>query len=289
MKKQSVLAKFDALASRYAARYHNPTPLAFEHVHRMELLTRFAVEKQPESVLDAGCGPGVVLSALGRQLPNSRLVGVDLSASMLKEAAENGFLARRLLQADVENLPFQEASFDLVYALGVINFLEDPALFLGSVGRVLKPGGYFVFTYPNKDCINRTLAVYLKACVKRRAHSRPAVAAVPIKGATLRPMIACSGLELLETRFITFGNGLVSLPWSVSFSRAMERVLGQSHLGVVFAWSCFCIAYKPEEPCKASTARNARRLRPHRKEEGPGGQAAVRRMVWTSQNPWREH
>lgn len=289
MKKQSVRAKFDGLASRYAARYDDPMPLWFEYVKRMELLIEFAQAVHAKSVLDAGCGPGVVLSALRQRLPASRFVGVDLSTPMLKEAAAVGFPATRLLQADVENLPFREASFDLVYALGVINFLDQPARFLASVCHVLKPGGYVVFTYPNKNSINRTLADFIKTYLRDYFRPRPAVAATPIKGSALEAMVCGSGLDLLETRFITYGNGLVSLPWSVPFSRALEDLLGQNAMGGYLAWSGFCVARKPAVGRKAGDVRKSRPCRSFSKAKGRNMQSAACPIGWGVQDTTCEH
>ena len=289
MKKQSVRAKFDGLASRYATRYDDPMPLWFEYVKRMELLIEFAQAVHAKSVLDAGCGPGVVLSALRQRLPASRFVGVDLSTPMLKEAAAVGFPATRLLQADVENLPFREASFDLVYALGVINFLDQPARFLASVCHVLKPGGYVVFTYPNKNSINRTLAGFLRTYLKDYIRPRSAVAAIPIKGSVLEAMVDGSGLDLLETRFITYGNGLVSLPWSAPFSRALEHLLGQNAVGGYLAWSGFCVARKPAAGRKADVVRKRGPLRSFFQADCHNTQTAARAIGRGAPNTTCDH
>lgn len=280
MNKLNVQAKFDSLAPRYAANYDSRRSQGgSEYTRRMELLRDFAVTVRPHTILDAGCGPGIVLSALSRRLPNARLVGMDLSTLMLKEAAANGFSTGRLLRADVEKLPFGASSFDLVCALGVVNFLDEPANFFGSVHRVLKPGGHFAFTYPNKHCIHRTLAVFLKACLRR---SRHAVAAIAVKRASVEQMLASCGLELLDTRFITFRNGFVSFPWPVSLNFILEKFLGRSGLGAYFAWSCFCIACKPAEE-KAVASRTVRRPGRPQEEKNSGSEASVCRIGQANQ------
>ena len=145
------------------------------------------------------------------------------------------------IQARVEKLPFADNSFGLVYALGVMDYLDNPSDFLRTVQRVLKPGGLFIFTYPNSDSINRMLRTALKRLVGK---SSPGVSAVPIRSADMDRIMADCGFQLFRRHFITYGNGLVSLPWSVALSRAGERFFDHVRIGRYFAWSCLCIARK---------------------------------------------
>ena len=97
-------------------------------------------------VLDLGCGAGfdalVAALAVG---PTGRVAGVDLSPEMLA-VAESGRAAAGLStvefrQADVEALPFPDASFDVALSNGVLNLIPDKPAALREVFRVLKPGG----------------------------------------------------------------------------------------------------------------------------------------------------
>ena len=99
-----------------------------------------------DAVLDLGCGAGfdalVAALAVG---PTGRVAGVDLSPEMLA-VAESGRAAAGLStvefrQADVEALPFPDASFDVALSNGVLNLIPDKPAALREVFRVLKPGG----------------------------------------------------------------------------------------------------------------------------------------------------
>ncbi len=99
-----------------------------------------------EAVLDLGCGAGfdacVAAMTVG---PTGRVAGVDLSPEMLV-VAERGRAAAGLphvefRQADVEVLPFPDASFDVALSNGVLNLIPDKPAALREVFRVLKPGG----------------------------------------------------------------------------------------------------------------------------------------------------
>src|SRR4029077_242643 len=97
-------------------------------------------------VLDLGCGKGRFARALGEQ--GARVVGLDVSAAMLEEAAGTG-LDR--VRGSARRLPFETASFDRVVAVEVFEHLAPEALdgVCGEVWRVLRPGGIFVVVDKN--------------------------------------------------------------------------------------------------------------------------------------------
>ncbi len=99
-----------------------------------------------DAVLDLGCGAGfdacVAAMAAG---PTGRVIGVDLSPEMLA-VAERGRVAAGLpnvefRQADVEALPFPDATFDVALTNGVLNLIPDKPAALREIFRVLKRGG----------------------------------------------------------------------------------------------------------------------------------------------------
>lgn len=94
-------------------------------------------------VLDLGCGPGTITLGLARRA--CRVVGLDAAADMVEQARE---LAAG---SEVHNvafevgsayeLPFGDASFDVVHAHQVMQHLADPVRALSEARRVLRPGG----------------------------------------------------------------------------------------------------------------------------------------------------
>lgn len=117
-----------------------------EHLSRYAFAARLARRKR---VLDAGCGAGYGSAELANTA--SAVTGIDISADAIAHATEN--YARPNLQfqqAGAAQLPFADASFDLVVAFEVIEHLSDWEQLIAEARRVLSPGGQFVVSTPNK-------------------------------------------------------------------------------------------------------------------------------------------
>ncbi len=97
------------------------------------------------TLLDVGCGPGTVTVDLARILAGGEVVGVDASETVL-DAARNhadavGFTNVRFEQANAYELPFEDDTFDVVYAHQLLQHLSDPVAALREMKRVARPGG----------------------------------------------------------------------------------------------------------------------------------------------------
>lgn len=96
-----------------------------------------------ERVLDLGCGSGMDVFAAAVQVgPRGAVTGVDITAEQLANAER----VRRapnvsLLRARIEDLPFADASFDVVISNGVVNLAADKRRVFREAARVLRPGG----------------------------------------------------------------------------------------------------------------------------------------------------
>jgi SAM-dependent methyltransferase len=122
----------------------------FEKLHHLLRLVQFDGYRG-RSVLEVGCGAGVDLARFARG--GATVTGVDLSPSAIELARANfgqQGLSGDLRVADGEHLPFPEASFDLVFAHGVVQYTADPRRLVDEVHRVVKPGGEAVFQVYNR-------------------------------------------------------------------------------------------------------------------------------------------
>jgi ubiquinone/menaquinone biosynthesis C-methylase UbiE len=97
-------------------------------------------------ILDAGCGFGTTAIVLAQALPDSEVVGIDLSDPLLdlaRRAARDAGLEGRVSfeNADVTQIPYGEGAFDAVVNVQMLHIVEDPVAMLNELERVLAPGG----------------------------------------------------------------------------------------------------------------------------------------------------
>jgi len=122
----------------------------FEKLHPLPRLIDFDRYKG-RRVLDVGCGAGVDLARFAKA--GAVAVGVDLAASAIDLARQN-FKLQNLSGdfhvADGEQLPFPDASFDLVFAHGVVQYTAHPRRLVDECHRVLAPGGEAIFQVYNR-------------------------------------------------------------------------------------------------------------------------------------------
>jgi SAM-dependent methyltransferase len=110
----------------------------------IETLLAAIGEVRPRRVLDAGCGDG----GLARLMTAPEVVCVDQSEAAVEAARSRGLVAVR---APIEELPFGDASFDLVMCNWTLYHLADPDRGLAEIARVLQPAGRFVGVYNRSD------------------------------------------------------------------------------------------------------------------------------------------
>lgn len=120
-----------------------PQPEAYDMV-RAFLQTLEQLLQPHHAVLDIGAGAGE-LNRYSLRGKVQHLVGVDLDPRVVR----NPLLDRGVL-GSAYNLPFEKESFDIAFAIYVLEHIEDPPRFVREVHRVLKPGGAFVCLTPNR-------------------------------------------------------------------------------------------------------------------------------------------
>lgn len=106
---------------------------------------RRAMEGIPvPSVLDVGCGTGMLSERLLGAFPSCRLAGVDLSPAMVERARTRLAGRAEVREADAERLPFHDGAFDLVVCNDSFHHYPDPDRAAFQMWRVLRKGGALV-------------------------------------------------------------------------------------------------------------------------------------------------
>lgn len=122
----------------------------FDKLHHLLRLVPFDGMKG-QKVLDVGCGTGVDLVRFAQG--GADVTGVDIAESAIALARQNveqRGLTADLRVADAERLPFPDATFDLVFAHGVIQYTTSAQAIVDECHRVLKPGGQAIFQAYNR-------------------------------------------------------------------------------------------------------------------------------------------
>lgn len=117
------------------------------------------INASPENgkFLEIGCGTGRISVGIAKCTENIKLVGIDLSDSMLVVAKDNASRERvnhrvQFKSADAKNLPFEDSSFDAVFCHNMLHHIEDPLPVFKEMVRVMKADGAFLV----RDLIRRS-------------------------------------------------------------------------------------------------------------------------------------
>lgn len=152
-------------------------------LHRLVLKELRALVPAGAQVLDAGCGTGGMLARLGRW----RAFGVDVSSAAIAHCQRRGL--PRVTPADVNRLPFQDATFDAVLSLDVLYHQQvQEGHALAEMGRVLRPGGVMILNVPAFDCL-------------RGEHDRAVCGTRRYKICHVRERLAAHSLEPVMTHY----------------------------------------------------------------------------------------
>lgn len=122
----------------------------FEKLHHLPRLIDFNGYRG-KRVLEVGCGAGTDLVRFAKG--GAVVTGVDLASSAIDLARTNfqqQGLSADLREADGEQLPFADGTFECVYAHGVVQYTANDRALVNECRRVLKPGGVAVFQVYNR-------------------------------------------------------------------------------------------------------------------------------------------
>jgi ubiquinone/menaquinone biosynthesis C-methylase UbiE len=98
-------------------------------------------------VADLGCGSGAFTELLRRE--GYRVTGVDISPKLVS-LGRSKYAGLDLIEGDVEQLPFESASFDGALLSGLVHHFPNPRACAAETFRILKPGGRFMAFDPNR-------------------------------------------------------------------------------------------------------------------------------------------
>jgi ubiquinone/menaquinone biosynthesis C-methylase UbiE len=142
-------------------------------------------------ILEVGVGTGVV--ALGLRTRGRAVVGVDLSAAMLKRAG--GRLGPVVARADARALPVATASVAHAVSVWVIHAVDGPASLFAEVARVLRPGGRYLVCPTNRDAASDPITSIIGAMFERAAAVHPTWRPNVVDAARVLDLASAAGLS----------------------------------------------------------------------------------------------
>lgn len=149
---ESVRDQYNSGGLRYLEKRKNPASAFWnDQIERPGMWKFLESVISGKSVLDAGCGYGEMTSEVAKKAKSC--VGIDLSETMIG-IGKTTYPILDLRVASIEGMPFNDGSFDVVYSSLVLHYLKDLRPALREVARVLKKGGFFVFSihHPFAEC-----------------------------------------------------------------------------------------------------------------------------------------
>lgn len=203
----------------------------YAEIHRNRYATVLAwidslMPTADSKVLEIGCGAGLLSVALAQRGFHVHAIDpaadmVDLARRHVVESGTSELLSVNL--GNIYSLPFEDGSFDLAIAIGVIPWLEGPELAIQEMARVMKPDGYLILSADNRARLNIVLDPWLspalaplkqrvKDALDRLGVRRKSLDDIRARSHSLRFIdLSLKRVGLIKTRSTTLGFGPFSL------------------------------------------------------------------------------
>ncbi len=183
-----------------------------------------------KDVLEIGVGMGADHLEWARNNPKS-LTGIDLTERAIRFTASRLSLynlTSDLRVADAENLPFSDASFDLVYSFGVLHHSPDTPHAIREVCRVLRPGGTArIMIYHARSVVGYVLWLRYALLAGRPSRTLRDIYAAHLESPGTK------AYTVDEARAMLAGFSSTEIRIQLGFGDLMEGAVGQRHAGVL--------------------------------------------------------
>jgi SAM-dependent methyltransferase len=229
----AIVSRYDGRSSADYLRYEEEHQYAYRDLELLALgdlgleaaaaplFERARSEGRMPRVLDVGCATGALLAALRDS--GWQPQGVELSREQASYGEERHSLP--IHAGTLESAAFPDACFDLVHASHLIEHLNEPAAFLGEVGRVLAPGGLLALTTPNADGLQaRLLGPEWRSAIYDHLYA--------FSVGTLRALLVSRGFEI--SALVTWGGWAKGLR-PAFLKRPLDRLAKRLGFGDVVA------------------------------------------------------
>ncbi len=225
----------DSFKSRDAASYDDKAESFDRHTdqystYAVEAILRHVDPGDSGTIVDIGCGTGVVTLALAKAAPAASIIGLDLSDGMLavaraKAAASPETRRISFLAGDAEQLDMPDASASEVVSLYAWRHFPNPVRATAEVFRILRPGGRFVVAVGSAPPL--ASAAGIAAALKRPSRA--------LAQATGRERAGCDHIDRLVAKVLPPTPGDEAAGWTHQhhgFSGSIQTLVRESGFSV---------------------------------------------------------
>jgi ubiquinone/menaquinone biosynthesis C-methylase UbiE len=131
----------------------NRSAHTFEHAHRQSILfdrvqktvLELTSNETPQTVMDVGCGTGLLLRKAQERWPNAQMIGIDPAENMIAQATHL-FPTAKFIVAMAEKIPLPDLSVDLAFSTLSYHHWVNQDKGVAEIARVLRLGGKFLLS-----------------------------------------------------------------------------------------------------------------------------------------------
>ena len=199
----------------------NPWRVGYAH----QIISKLGIDPKGKSALEVGSGGGILTEEIRKM--GFTTTGIDPAEGSVETASNHARMNGLDIKYEVgsgENLPYDNASFDVVFCCDVLEHVQDLPKVISEISRVLKPGGVFIYDTLNRTFISKLVAIKIWQEWKRWAFM-PAnihVWEMFIKPEEIKALLEKNGLEWKEHKG---SSPNVSIPKMLGYLR--KRVKGE--------------------------------------------------------------
>jgi malonyl-CoA O-methyltransferase len=141
---EAIRKSFSSIAHQYEHNAILQKEVLSRLLERLDDEQKLDADFKSKQILDLGCGTGWALKYLFQLFPQAEISALDFSAAMLNEYSQTTEQVETI-HADVHDLPFADASHDVVFSNMLLHWCNEEDVFSECL-RVLKPGGLLIMS-----------------------------------------------------------------------------------------------------------------------------------------------
>ncbi len=168
---------------------------------RSEILQKMLGDISGKKILDLACGSGIQMVDLAPRC--KEIIGVDISDELLAIAKKELEKLKNnnwsLVSSDATRLPLKDGEIDLVYSLGLLDYVEDIPVILRECRRVLRDDGSIIFTVPRRPSLFAFFRTQPGIWLRRKLFNLPPIANA-LKKSELNNLLASVGLRIISAK-----------------------------------------------------------------------------------------